>query len=135
MNTFVPYITFEKSAAALDNSRLNKQVAECGQILRQLDQYPRGGWAHHPAIRMWVGYDEALWLYTCACEAERLKRSMNPHAEMEKFPEYDELTFESEVELPPWWGGPIHQSHQLVLAAKHAGVPRENYKHLYYWPV
>lgn len=118
----------------LDNKRLNKQVAECGQILRQLDQFPHGAWCHHPAVRMWVGYDEYLWLYTLACEAERLVRGMNPHAEVEKFPEYDKLDI-AQVVVPDWWGGQIHDSHVAVLAAKQSGVPRVDYHHLYYWPV
>lgn len=129
----MPKLTFSASAYYLDNKRLNKQVAECGQILRQLDCWPNGAWAKHPAVMMWIGYDEALWVYTRACELERLARGMKPHAEMAKFPEYDSLDL-CAVTLPPWWGGKIHASHKAVLDAKTAGIPRPDYQHLYYWP-
>lgn len=143
MNTFVPFQTFEESAAALDDLRLNKQVAECAQILRILNTWRPGkrfkAWSSHPAVRMWVGYDEALFAYTMACEGERLTRGMNKHTEIQNllgaFPEYRLLLLPSaKYDMPPWWGGPIHESHQKVLAAKAAGVPQPEYKHLYFWP-
>lgn len=144
MNTFVPYESFEKSAQALDDIRLNKQVAECAQILRVLNTWRPTkrfkAWSSHPAVRMWVGYDEALFMYTMACEGERLVRGMNKHSEisnlLNQFPEYRVTLLKppAEVEMPPWWGGPIHESHQKVLAAKAAGVPQAEYRHLYVWP-
>lgn len=131
MNTFVPELTFDECARALDNKRLNKQVSECGQILRVLDKWPNCAWSRHPAVLMWIGYDETLHAYMQACEKERLRRGMNPHAEAANFPWWDD-TF---TELPPWWGGPIHDSHKLVLKAKLAGLDHSEYKHLYHWPV
>lgn len=128
MNTFVPYTDFDLCAESLDNKRLGKQVTECGQILLQLDQFPHGGWAHHPAVRMWVGYDEALFAYMRTCHEHWVRRGFKSRADMDKFPEYDNLT---EYTLPPWWGGPIHKSHILVLEAKHKGLSP---KGLYFWP-
>ena len=62
MQTFLPYADFERSARALDQKRLGKQRVETIQIIRALtrDKY---GWAHHPAVLMWRGYEEALGRY------------------------------------------------------------------------
>lgn len=133
MNTFVPYPDFKQCAQSLDNKRLGKQVAECGQILRQVDIFPRGGWSHHPAIRMWVGFDEALFAYMKICHDEWLSRGFNYRFEMRRilkeFPEYEDL---QEFELPPWWGNPdVHSSHCDNLYRKSLGLP-----HLpYVWPL
>lgn len=139
MNTFVPVPSYSGSARYLsrDKKRLNKQVSECGQMLRQVDQFPHGAWCHHPAVRMWVGCFEGLFQYMLACEQERLRLRMNPHREVSKvlqqFPELWNL--DNEFVLPEWWNGPIHASHQRVLEAKWNGVSHEDYKHLYFWPV
>lgn len=132
MNVFVPFPDIEKSVAFLDNQRLNKQVAECAQIIRQLDVWPNGGWARHPAIRMWVGYSPMLYWYMLAAERERLKRGFNPHKEIQniddRFPELSTL----DIIIPSWWGRPdVHESHLINLQLKMKGQPHESYV----WPV
>ncbi len=62
MQTFLPYPDFVASAASLDPRRLGKQRVEALQVLRGLT-VPGYGWRHHPAVRMWVGYQEALVRY------------------------------------------------------------------------
>jgi len=62
MQTFVPYSDFEASARALDVKRLGKQRVEVIQIVRALT-VPGYGWASHPAVLMWQGYEEALGRY------------------------------------------------------------------------
>lgn len=62
MQTFLPYADFSGSAAALDPRRLGKQRVEAIQVLRGLT-VPGYGWRHHPAVRMWAGYEEALVRY------------------------------------------------------------------------
>src|ERR671916_568603 len=62
MQTFLPYPDFLDSARALDQKRLGKQRVETIQVLRGLVQ-PGYGWRHHPAVKMWSGYEEALVRY------------------------------------------------------------------------
>ena len=62
VQTFLPYPDFAASAMALDRRRLGKQRVEALQILRALTR-ERYGWKHHPAVRMWAGYEEALACY------------------------------------------------------------------------
>src|ERR1700761_5370155 len=62
MQTFLPYAGFTASAAVLDPKRLGKQRVETLQVLRGLI-VPTYGWRHHPAVKMWIGYEEALARY------------------------------------------------------------------------
>ena len=66
MQTFLPYADFERSARALDRKRLGKQRVEVIQVVRALTR-PGYGWAHHPAVLMWKGYEEALGRYGLTC--------------------------------------------------------------------
>jgi hypothetical protein len=59
MQTFLPYPGFLHSARSLDRRRLGKQRVETLQVLRGLT-WPRYGWRHHPTVKMWAGYEEAL---------------------------------------------------------------------------
>lgn len=62
MQTFLPYPDFAATARVLDPRRLGKQRVETLQVLRALT-VPGYGWRHHPAARMWAGYEEALVRY------------------------------------------------------------------------
>src|SRR3954451_3124967 len=62
MQTFLPYAGFTASAEVLDPKRLGKQRVETLQVLRGLT-LPTYGWRHHPAVKMWRGYEEALGRY------------------------------------------------------------------------
>lgn len=62
MQTFLPYADFTATADVLDPRRLGKQRVETIQVLRALT-VPGYGWRHHPAARMWTGYEEALVRY------------------------------------------------------------------------
>ena len=62
MQTFVPFVSFEASARALDAKRLGKQRVEVIQIVRALT-VPGYAWKSHPAVLMWKGYEEALGRY------------------------------------------------------------------------
>ena len=77
MQTFLPYADFRKSAQALDNKRLNKQILECYQILNVLyNEDPRAGWRNHPAVKMWRGHEGALYTYTINMVQEADKRGI-----------------------------------------------------------
>jgi len=62
MQTFLPYPEFARTAGCLDMRRLGKQRVEALQVLRGLT-VAGYGWRHHPAVRMWAGYEEALVRY------------------------------------------------------------------------
>ena len=61
MQTFLPYRSFMKSALTLDYRRLGKQRVEAMQILRAIRE--GGAWAHHPIVRLWSDYTDALCEY------------------------------------------------------------------------
>jgi len=64
MQTFLPYKNYTKSAKALDNKRLNKQILEGYQILKVLSNNdPKAAWRNHPAVKMWRGHENSLWDY------------------------------------------------------------------------
>lgn len=71
MQTFLPFADFESSAKSLDNKRLNKQILECYQILKVLNNPdPHAGWRNHPAVKMWRGHEQALFVYVKAMIAQ-----------------------------------------------------------------
>lgn len=149
MQTFVPYSDFEASARALDAKRLGKQRVEVIQIVRALT-IPGYGWASHPAVLMWKGYEEALGRYgltmcdvwlelgfgdTCAATIAYDLRLIG----IETIRTYAELQ-EADA-LPAWLFDPeVHRSHQSSLVRKDPehygplfpGVPDDI---AYLWPV
>jgi hypothetical protein len=62
MQSFLPYADFRATARVLDARRLGKQRVETIQLLRGLT-VANYGWRHHPAVKMWAGYEEALVRY------------------------------------------------------------------------
>lgn len=62
MQTFLSYKSFAQSATVLDVKRLGKQRLEVLQILNTLTG-KSNGWASHPAVKMWRGYEYALIAY------------------------------------------------------------------------
>jgi hypothetical protein len=77
MQTFLPYKDFDKSANVLDSKRLNKQVLEGYQILKVLNNPdPHAGWRNHPAVKMWRGFENALFDYILAMVREADRRGI-----------------------------------------------------------
>jgi len=112
MQTFLPYSSFQKSAACLDNKRLGKQRVEAMQILNVLAGRTKG-WKHHPAVLMWKGYEKALrqYLRVVIIEWKRrgYKNSMRIPREVSLLPH----------EIPPWIGNRrFHSSHRSNLLRK-----------------
>ncbi|MEV5887942.1 MSMEG_6728 family protein [Nonomuraea fuscirosea] len=134
MQTFLPYPDFAASAAVLDPLRLGKQRVETLQVLRALT-VPGYGWRHHPVVKMWAGYEEALVRYglemcrhwcslgradTCAntmtTEVTRLRGTPVVRAQAE---------LAAAGELPPWLGDEkLHLSHRSALLRKDPGFYR-----------
>ncbi|MFG2478739.1 MSMEG_6728 family protein [Streptomyces fagopyri] len=128
MQTFLPYPDFTRSAAVLDQARLGKQRVEALQVLRGLT-VPGYGWRHHPAVRMWIGYEEALVRYgldvcavwvaegradTCAATLATDFGRYRPGATVRA-----QERLADDGELPPWLGdAAFHRSHQSALVRK-----------------
>lgn len=128
MQTFLPYPDFAATATVLDARRLGKQRVEVLQILRGLT-VPGYGWRHHPAVKMWAGYEEALVRYgleicqvwsargyadTCAASLTTELASRCGVSPVRRQPE-----LAAARELPPWLGDPaLHLSHQAALLRK-----------------
>jgi hypothetical protein len=110
VQTFLPYPDFQKSASVLDYRRLGKQRVEAFQILKTLET-GRKGWANHPAVQMWKGYNVALGVYMNAMIREWIKRG------------YKNTMLFAEIlavpRMPPWLGNEqLHSSHRSNLLRK-----------------
>ncbi|GAB3973573.1 MSMEG_6728 family protein [Streptomyces sparsus] len=128
MQTFLPYADFPASARALDARRLGKQRVEALQVLRGLT-VAGYGWRHHPAVRMWTGYEEALVRYgldicevwtetgradTCAVRLRGELAQAGHPADVRTGP-----ALAAAGELPPWLGDEdFHLSHRSALVRK-----------------
>jgi len=128
MQSFLPYPDFARTAAVLDPRRLGKQRVEALQILRGLT-VPGYGWRHHPAVKMWTGYEEALVRYGLEiCSAwtatERPDTcSTSLMADLRQARDVRTVRDQAELgeagELPPWLGDEaFHRSHRSALLRK-----------------
>ncbi|MFF3200778.1 MSMEG_6728 family protein [Streptomyces sp. NPDC002962] len=126
MQTFLPYADFTASAAALDPRRLGKQRVEALQVLRGLT-VAGYGWRHHPAVRMWTGYEEALvryglevcGLWTATGRADTCAASLVAGFGREPAGIRSQRRLAEAGELPPWLGDPaFHRSHRSALLRK-----------------
>lgn len=141
MQTFLPYKDFKASAKVLDNKRLGKQRVETLQIMRALTTGE--GWIHHPATKMWEGYEYALLAYQEAiCDEWAIKRGFNDTCLVKTQDLYaaSGLGY-PELELPKWLGlKKFHTMHRANLIRKdpiHYGRFgwKEEAAEGYWWPV
>ena len=149
MQTFLPFADFERSVLALDSKRLGKQRVETLQIVRALT-WADYGWANHPAVLMWKGYEEALGRYGFACCEAWIDRGFGDSCAATiavdlRSAGVDVVRTQSELAaagaLPAWLGDDdLHRSHQSSLVRKDP----EHYRPLfpgvpddlpYVWPV
>ncbi|TKK86839.1 cytoplasmic protein [Herbidospora galbida] len=128
MQTFLPYADFTATAEVLDARRLGKQRVEAIQVLRatSIDDY---GWRHHPAAKMWRGYEEALVRYGLAicdrwCSTGRADTcAATLRQDLGRFTGIATIRTQAALaeagELPPWLGDPgFHLSHRSALLRK-----------------
>jgi len=94
MQTFLPYPSFSRTARVLDNKRLGKQRLEASQILDLVEGRADNTWKHHPAVRMWQGYGNALRLYYNIVVCEWVDRGFENNMVCVEI--HDRLV------LPPW---------------------------------
>lgn len=118
VTTFLPFVSFEDSLAVLDNQRLGKQRVEAAQIIKAVNSLyscEAKGYANHPAILMWIDYEDALAHYynLCLKEWERRGYTNTMHPVDISIPIED-------IEMP-WYIGwdHFHKSHQASLLRKH----------------
>ncbi|MBO8189290.1 MSMEG_6728 family protein [Streptomyces spirodelae] len=128
MQTFLPFADFRSSAMVLDRRRLGKQRVEALQVLRGLT-VPGYGWRHHPAVRMWTGYEEALVRYGLeVCNLWREQGHQDRCAptlvsDLRVFRPGTSVRHQAQLaaagELPPWLGDDaFHRSHRSALVRK-----------------
>jgi len=133
MQTFLPYPDFQRSAQSLDRARLGKQRVEVKQILLALQN--ESGWRHHPAVRMWTGYEPALAAYGLVCCDEWVRRGYKDSLA----PFFLATMGDAPLVLPPWFGNAdFHQAHRSNLKRKdpvHYKGFTESSTLPYVWPV
>lgn len=141
MQTFLPYPSFEDSAAALDPARLGKQRVETLQLLRA-NTVPDYGWRHHPAVKMWAGRLPALVAYGLAMTDAwtSLGRADSVRAQLLEFaPDVDGVP-QADIEMPRWLGDEaFHLSHRSNLVRKDPAFYRARFGDVpddlpYIWP-
>ena len=127
MQTFLPYASFEQTATILDWKRLGKQRLEGMQIIKiiTIPDYV-GAWAHHPAVKMWRSYENALKLYVNTMITEWKRRGY-----VNTMLYYDLSGVE--IIFPEWLGDPRFLCWLLgtsvleigiVHAIEHASLPK-----------
>jgi hypothetical protein len=149
MQTFLPYESFDESAAVLDPRRLGKQRVEVIQVVRALT-VPSYAWKSHPAVLMWQGHEEALGAYGqavvrawCAlgfgdtCEETILADLAAAGVVRPR----DQAALARAGALPPWLGDDaLHLSHRSALVRKDPDWYRPHFPDVpddlpYLWPV
>jgi hypothetical protein len=121
MQTFLPHRDFDKTAKHLDRKRLIKQSVENLQILKSLAGLygETGAWRNHPAVKMWRGHEDFLFLYNESIVKEILMRGYKntTHIQFDEIYQDHFMGLESET---PWWLGNeiLHYSHKGRLYEK-----------------
>ena len=133
MQTFLPHISFSKTAYVLDSKRLGKQRVEASQILDLIEGRVDNNWKHHPVVRMWQGYADLLKVYYNTILLEWISRDNKNNMPFMK---------PSKPVLPPWlWDARLTLSHRGNLLRKDPGHYNQfNWKDAdpeapYWWPV
>jgi hypothetical protein len=136
MQTFMTSNDYALVSYQLDNKRLGKQRVEAYQILRALTGQSLG-WIHHPATKMWKGYESSLAEYGMQMCEEWIARGFQDtlHSEFRQLHDWLPITGN------PWWvnNRALHLTHQSNLLfkdwqhySKHFRVPDDL---PYLWPM
>lgn len=133
MQTFLPYPDFHNCAQVLDRKRLGKQIVEAKQIYDTITKPSESkAWRNHPAVKMWMGYEDALAAYFNACKDEWISRGYNSSLNIDRPTSYNK---------PSWLGYELlHLSHKANLIRKMADYYIGVFGHIapmdgYWWPV
>lgn len=138
MQTFFPYSTPQTIRTILDYRRLGKQRVEGYQILKAL-RGDSSGWRTHTAVRMWRGFEPALFDYTLVMCEEWSARKYTDTITDKLFEEFGYLTDEHIV-YPAWCERQdVLDSHKAMLYHKDPAhyALFAPYAHIdaYVWPV
>jgi hypothetical protein len=120
MQTFLPEADFDETAKHLDRKRLIKQSVENLQILKSLaGLYSSGAWKNHPAVKMWDGHEDWLFMYNEAIVKEIILRGYK-NSTMAQFDEIYQDHFMLLESDEPWWLGDnnLHYTHKGRLFEK-----------------
>jgi hypothetical protein len=141
MQTFLPYSNFKQTAECLDRARLGKQRVECLQILNAI-LFGKSGWLNHPAIKMWHGYQFALYSYGQSVCREWVARGYKDTCAQKMFNALVESgNAKGPFVMPPWVGDQkFHDSHKSNLLRKDFKFYSQYNWNIsdnlpYYWPV
>lgn len=118
MQTFLPYENFFDSAEVLHQKHLGKQRVETLQIMKAL--VTNTGWIHHPATKMWRGYETYLVAYQYAITEEWKRRGYFDTCMEKTTALYKLLRPRTLIQQPPYWLGDaeFHLAHQSNLLRK-----------------
>lgn len=119
MQTFLPSPCYEDSAYCLDRLRLGKQRVEVLQILEA--HRSGGGWANHPAVKMWRRHSIHLAAYGHAICREWVERGYRDTVadKITRLVIQDGWLDAQRPGPPPWLGDPeFHESHRQALLVK-----------------
>jgi predicted DNA-binding transcriptional regulator AlpA len=94
----MPDSSYRSSAKSLDVKRLGKQRVEAYQILRALSGVSKG-WVHHPATKMWIGYEWQLANYGYTMCDEWIARGFTDSLK----PIFHEYMASHPMCKKPWW--------------------------------
>lgn len=115
MQTFLPLPDFHESVMTLDKLRLGNQVYREGKTLAT------GGWANHPASKMWRGHERSLCEYLLAGVQAMELRGWHKAEVVERWRAYFSdlrITFAC-TGPPPWLGDDdFHAAHRSNLIRK-----------------
>jgi Pyrimidine dimer DNA glycosylase len=133
MQTFLADPSFDGCAVVLDNKRLNKQLLEGRQILSALATGK--GWIHHPATKMWAGYEVTLLDYLDEIRYEAhdrgIKTDTNWNAILDIFANHTDLY--KNTKLPWWWNNPFIQDNIIVTHRGRLYIKDPEHYHQYEW--
>lgn len=138
MQTFFPFSSVESTRKVLDYKRLGKQRVEGYQILRTL-RGDSNGWKNHPAVRMWRGFEPALFDYTIAMCEEWSSRGYTDTLSDKLFEEFGDL-MDLPIAYPLWCERQdVLDSHKAMLYLKdpvhYALFAKFSHITAYVWPV
>ena len=141
MQTFLPYGDPAKCAKVLDTKRLGKQRVETVQIVNSLVGI-KAGWANHPAVKMWRGYEPYLVKkYLHAMLKEWNQRGYNSPKCIQHLVKFLKMSEIDKVPVePPWFSEELFISHQSNLIRKLPDHYKKFFPNVpdnieYVWPV
>jgi hypothetical protein len=113
LQTFLPHPNFKECSKILDMKRLCKQRLEAYQLLNGRLGKTKNGWRHHPASKMWAGYEISLAQYMNCMIQEWINRGFNNTMKLSDLPDKEVVVY------PPWLGNnKYHSAYRAILLAK-----------------